>query len=117
MTIEELINEYKQMTYVCSLIDYADMETVEWNNQAVSRMYEIIELIRNRKEKDEILEFSNLLDIKENRTDIWVAVQILELLEVDNDTEEKALRIIKKDAETSTGMKYWLEDYSRKKDL
>ena len=109
--IDELINEYKKMTFICSQIDYSDMRSVKCNNKAVDRMYEIVNLIKKEYAEEGIYRFSKLLDIETDRTNIWAAVQMLEKFTVDSITEEKALNIIKKDAETSIGMQYWLKDY------
>lgn len=113
--IDELINEYQEMTFICSQIDYADMKSVKRNNKAVDRMSEIMNMISTKYGEDGVQQISKLLDVKINRTNIWAAVQILEKLSVDEATENKALDVIRKDAETSIGMQYWLKDYKLQK--
>lgn len=113
--IEKFITEYKEMAFICSQIDYSDKRSVRRNNKAVDRMYEIINIINTDFGEKGIVEFSKLLDIEIYRINIWAAVQMLEKFTVNKDTEEKALDIIKKDAETSIGMEYWLKDYINRK--
>lgn len=59
-------------------------------------MYEIAEKIGYEQITETVVEFAKLLDIKDNKTDVWSAVHLLERIPSDKTTEEKALEIIKK---------------------
>ena len=80
MNIENLIEDYKRQTKICSEIDYSDKASVKKNNKAVNRMYQIVELISESNNQNGIDEFSKLLKDKENRTNLWSAVHLLEKL-------------------------------------
>lgn len=60
-------------------------------------------------------EFGKLLDKDDEGTKIWASVQMLEKMAVDSIIEQKALKIIKKEALQSVGMEYWLKSYQEKK--
>lgn len=85
---------------------------------ADDEMYRIIDSIGQRNDPVEIRNFADLLNIEENRTNIWAAAQILEKLNVDNKTERQALEIIKKAAcgvdTNALGFQLWLENYEKK---
>jgi hypothetical protein len=115
MTLNQLIDEYKQMASVCHNFDYADKKAVKRNNKAASRMYEIVHAIRKEFGEIGIKEFAKLTDIKQDRVDLWASIQMLEKMNVDKDTEKKALTIIKEEAKDSLGHQYWLKNYNDKK--
>ncbi|MCB0744080.1 MAG: hypothetical protein KDC67_09260 [Ignavibacteriae bacterium] len=118
MNIENLIEDYKRQAKICSEIDYMDKDSVKKNNKAVNRMYQIVELISESNNQNEIDEFSKLLKDKENRTNLWSAVHLLEKLNFDKKTEKEALKIIEKVAKGNTseamGFQYWLKEYKSK---
>ena len=118
MNIESLKEEYLKLTKICAETDYSNKKSVRKNNSAVSKMYVIIDIISKNNSRNEIQIFSELLSISENKTNIWVAAQMLERLVVDKETERKALEIIKRiangdDAE-AMGFQSWLADYKTK---
>jgi hypothetical protein len=115
MTLDQLIDEYKQMASVCHNFDYADKKAVKRNNRAVSRMYEIVHAIRKEFGDTGVTEFAKLIDIKQDRVDLWASIQMLEKMTVDKDTEKRALKIITEDAKDSLGHQYWLKQYHDKK--
>ena len=90
------------------------MHSVRSNNDAVDRMYKIV----NRLKSDFGIEgqdsFKQLLDMEENRTDLWAAVHMLEKMSVDIEAEKKALEIIEEEAKDSMGMTYWLKAWREK---
>ena len=81
-------------------------------------MNKIVELISKNDNRIEIQKFSELLTIQDNRTNLWVAIHILQKLNVDKKTEQQALNIIKKIANgngaDAMGYKSWLSDYKLK---
>ena len=118
MDIEELKTEYLNLTKVCAEIDYSDKKSVKRNNSAVTRMYKIMNLLSENNNGTEILNFAELLTVEENKTNLWVATQMLEKLNVDKKTEQNALKIIKKVANgngtEAIGFQSWLAEYKLK---
>ena len=115
MTLTELIDEYKQMASICHNIDYYDKKSVKLNNKSVTRMYQIVDKIKEEFGDNGVFEFAKLIYIKQDRVDLWAAIQMLEKMQVDKDTEKKALAIIKEEAKDSLGHQYWLNSYLNKK--
>jgi transcription initiation factor TFIIIB Brf1 subunit/transcription initiation factor TFIIB len=115
MNIDELKAEYLNLTKICAEIDYSDKKSVKRNNSAVKRMYKIMNLLSENNCGTEILNFSELLAVAENKTNLWVAAQMLEKLNVDKKTEQNALKIIKKAAKGNgtegMGFQSWLAEY------
>ncbi|MCZ2084504.1 MAG: hypothetical protein LC112_09535 [Flavobacteriales bacterium] len=113
-----LIQEYLELTKVCALTDYADKKSVKTHNKSVNRMYEIAEKIGYEKTTESIHDFAKLLDINDNKTNVWTAVHILERIPVDKKIEEKALKIIKQQSDGNSadamGFKIWLDNYTKK---
>jgi hypothetical protein len=115
VTLTELIDEYKQTASICHNIDYANKKSVKLNNKSVTRMYQIVDKIKTEFGDNGVSEFAKLIDIKQDRVDLWAAIQMLEKMQVDKDTEKKALAIIKEEAKDSLGLQYWLKSYQDKK--
>jgi hypothetical protein len=113
-----LIQEYLELTKVCASTDYADKKSVKTHNKSADRMNEIAEKISYEKTDDNIDDFEKLLDVTDNNTNVWTAVHILERIPVDKKIEEKALKIIKQQANGNSaeamGFKIWLDNYKRK---
>ncbi|WP_407556361.1 hypothetical protein [Winogradskyella sp. 4-2091] len=118
INIDELKTEYLNLTKICAEIDYSDKKSVKRNNSAVTKMYKIVHLLSENNNETEILNFSELLNVEENKTNLWVATQILEKLNVDKKTEQNALKIIKKVADgngtQAMGFQIWLSEYKLK---
>ncbi|MBV6880114.1 hypothetical protein NG800_008060 [Epilithonimonas ginsengisoli] len=113
-----LIQEYIELTKNCALTDYGDKKSVQLHNKSVDKMYQISEKIGYEQTPETIDDFANLLEINENKINVWAAVHILECVPVDNTIEEKALKIIKQqaagDSSEAMGFKIWLDNYKRK---
>ena len=113
-----LIEEYLDLTKTCALTDYGNKKSVRQHNKSVDRMYEIAEKIGYEQTTETIDDFAKLLDFADNNTNIWTAVHILERIPVDKTIEEKALTIIKKQADGDTveamGFRIWLDNYKKK---
>jgi hypothetical protein len=111
-----IIQEYIELTKNCASTDYADKKSVRLHNKSVDKMYEIAEKIGYGQTT--INDFANLLDITENKTNVWAAVHILERISASKTIEEKALKIIKQQADGDTaeamGFKIWLDNYKKK---
>ena len=114
-----LIQEYVELTKVCFSTDYADKKSVRNHNRSVKRMYEIVEKIGFEQSTIAINDFIKLLDIDNNKTNIWAAVHILERIPVDKTVEQKALSIITQvidgNSVDSIGFKVWLDNYRKDK--
>lgn len=113
-----LIQEYLELTKICASTDYGDKKSVRLHNKSVDRMYEIAEKIGYEQTTETIDDFANLLDITDNKTNVWTAVHILERVPADKTIEAKALKIITKQADGDSvdamGFKIWLDNYKKK---
>jgi len=113
-----LIQEYIELTKVCASTDYADKKSVRLHNKSVDRMYEIAEKIGYEQTTETIDDFAKLLEINENKTNVWAAVHILERIPADKKIEGKALKIIINQADGNSaeamGFKIWLDNYQKK---
>lgn len=118
MNIENLKERYLELTKICAETDYADKKSVRKNISAVNEMYKIVELFSKSDNQVEFLIFAELLNVEENRTNLWVATQMLEKLNVNQNTELKALKIIKNvakgDGTEAMGFQNWLSEYKPK---
>jgi hypothetical protein len=114
----DLIQAYIELTKICASTDYADKKSVRLHNKSVDKMYEIAEKIGCNQTTETIDDFAKLLEIDDNKTNVWVAVHILERIPTDKTIEEKALKIIKKQADgdlpDAMGYKIWLDNYRKK---
>ena len=121
MNIEDLIDDYKKQTkiYSESEHDFSDKTSVQKCNNAVGQMYKIVQIISKKNDSNEVAKFSELLIEKENRTNLWAAIHLLEKLEYDKSSGENALKIIKKVASgndaKALGFQYWLKDFKLNK--
>jgi hypothetical protein len=112
MDYDKLVEEYKKLPQICEQTDYSDKKSVRANNKAVKRMYEIVGLISNSDSAK--FEFSKLLDIKDYKIDLWAATHMIEKLNPDLTTKQKALSIIKEVAKgedsLAFGYQMWLKE-------
>ena len=114
---KELIEEYKELTATCSNTDYSNKTSVRLHNKSTIRMYKIVDEIS--KAQEQLNQFIELLNVTDNKTNVWVAIQMLEKLSIDSETEAKALTIIRAEYEGSSvdslGYQIWLNDRTAKK--
>ncbi len=93
-------------------------KSVRLLNKSVDKMYEIAKKIGYKQTTETIKDFAKLLEINENKTNVWAAVHILERIPTDKTIEEKALKIVKRQSDGDTaeamGFKIWLDNYMRK---
>ncbi len=118
MNIEDLKERYIKLTKICAETDYTDQKSVRKNNSAVNEMYKILESISESEDQAYVQKFAELLNFEENRTNLWTATQMLEKLNVDQRTEQKALKIIRNVANgngtEAMGFQSWLSEYKLK---
>ena len=118
MNIEKLKLEYLKLTSICAETNFSDKNSVRKNNIAVQKMYGIMTELSESNDQNEILIFSKLLGVKENRTNSWIAIQLLEKLKVDKNTEKQCLEVIESVISENTrdaiGFKIWLDEYNSK---
>jgi hypothetical protein len=119
MTIQELIETYKEQVSICAQVNYLDKKTVKANNDAVKKMYKLIETLKGDFSQEDVRQFSSLLDISDQNTNLWVAAQMLERLQLEKDIEQKALSVIKltvnSERPEALGFQMWLKDWKAKK--
>lgn len=81
-------------------------------------MYKIVDTIVSDFDSSSTKEFSLLLDTRENETNIWAAIHLLEKMKTNPATEEKALMIIKNAMERNyirgLGCWLWLGEWKNK---
>lgn len=114
-SLEQLIEEYKNLPQFCDNVNYADEAAIKKNNQSVKRMIKIVKAIATKFGVGGVHKFKLLLDIEEYKTNLWAATHLLEAVEVDQDLEEKALAIIKRVSAADPLLKisydHWLKMY------
>jgi hypothetical protein len=114
-----VIEEYKELTATCSRTDSSNKASVRQHNKAVTRMYKIVDEISKSQTQELLNQFIELLNIADNKTNIWAAIHMLERLNIDNETEAKALSIIKAESEGDSadalGYKIWLNTWAENK--
>lgn len=117
--VNKSIEEYKNLTKICAKTDYSDESSVAKHNKSVDRMYEIVDSIKEEKNDNTIEQFYQLLELTENKTNLWAAFHLLERLPTTPEIEHKAISIIesfaKGDDENALGCKYWLKQWNKKK--
>ncbi len=117
MSINELINNYQIQTKICANTDFENKSSVKANNKAVSTMYHIIDLLIKNNNGDDFIQFYSLLNEKENGTNLWVSIHLLEKIKLPKNIEIKALSIINKEIkeneDSSYGLKLWLKDWNK----
>ncbi len=113
-----LIEEYKALTENCAVTDYGDKASVKKHNKSVNRMYEIVEAIKNEQSEKAIKQFTELLYIEDNNTNLWASIHSLERLPIDAATIEMALDIIRaaaqNDSADAIGYQSWLDNWNQK---
>ncbi|WKZ60448.1 MAG: hypothetical protein QY309_03015 [Cyclobacteriaceae bacterium] len=118
MTADELIEEYKTLPRSCYNVDYSDKKALKKNNYSVTRMYQIVEIIKNKFGAEGIGKLKPLLDITDFQTNLWIATHLLEKVPLDNETEKKALSIIEKvasgDDVLALGYQFWMKEWKLK---
>ncbi len=82
-------------------------------------MRKIVEIIKDKFGKQGIDKLTALLDIEDHKTNLSIATNLLNQVEVDAETEAKALEIIRRVSSTdellNLGFKVWLEDYEKRR--
>lgn len=118
MTINERIERYKNLAAICADMDYADKKSVKAKNKAVDEMYEIVSSLTKDFGENGIREFEKLLNINENKTNVWASVHLLEKLTPSDDTKSQSLKIIYDislgNSVEALGFRYWLKDWESK---
>jgi len=118
MTLQELINEYKEQAIICSKINYSQKKSINANNITIKRMYEIVDSINYQFGTEGAEEFTKLYDMKDYNLNVLSATHSLEKMNLGREEKEKALDIIKEVAKHNDtqglGFKRWLKDYEAK---
>jgi hypothetical protein len=108
------LDDYQNCVEKCATTDYGNPQSVKIHNQAVQKMYEIVEQAA-RQGEETINTLATLLD--HPRAAKWLAFQLLEKANVDSNVENKCLSIINGMANTesadSYGARIWLEKWKQ----
>jgi hypothetical protein len=118
--LDKLIQEYKSLPQFCGdNVDYGDKKAVKKNNRSMDRMRKIVETIKDKFGKQGIDKLTALLDIEDHKTNLSIATNLLNQIDVDAETEAKALEVIRRvsltDELLNLGFKMWLEDYEKRR--
>ena len=118
MNLNDTIEKYKHLTEVCARTNYAEKNSVKKHNQSVKMMYEIVNSLLEKYGENGVVEFEKLLLVKENKTNVWASVHLLEKLNPEKEAEKEALKIIReiskgKDTD-ALGFQYWLKNWEAK---
>jgi hypothetical protein len=117
MKICDLIELYITQSKICSEINFEDKKSVKANNNAIDKMYKIIEDLKNNFSNVEFEEFYLILDIKDFGVNLWGAIHLLEKISLPNIIKNKALKIItneiKNNESNSYGLQIWLDNWTK----
>lgn len=113
---DKLINEYIENAKIQLNIEYGDKNSVKRGNKAIEKMIKISKKI-NVEFSERIIDFSKLLEMKEDRIDIWVAHHLLENMNYTKEIERKAISVIerysKEDSIEGLGNRMWLAKWNK----
>ena len=114
-TIDELLREYVEKVLFHSNADSSDPKQTKAINKAADRMIEIAELVAS---KNGTSDFVQLLNHQEKAVRSWAAFHVIERMNPDQETINKALgeikSIAKSDSMEAFGAELWLKDWNRK---
>ncbi len=115
MTLEHLIEEYKTLPPLCDNIDFANPDAIRKNNDAIKRMVKIVKAVKREFGPKGISHLKKLLDIQDHKTNLWIATHLLENVELDPETENKAVNIVKTVSATDPILKssyeHWIQNW------
>lgn len=107
-----MLDDYRECAQVCEAVNYADKTSVERCNEAVSKMYLIVEEA-NRKGQNAIIELATLLD--EPGPAKWLAHQLVERAKITHEIRNKCFSIVEKLANgndaNAFGEQIWLKEH------
>ena len=95
-------------------IDYADKDSVRKGNEAIETLFEIADKLKRGGNTHQLIA---LLEVGKNKEDLWAAHILLERLNAEGETANKALNVIERyansDSLSAYGEKLWLEQWQR----
>ena len=116
MTLHELIEKYQQQTVICFNVDYGSGKSVKANNKAVDTMYKIVADINKNFGIDGLNQFATLLTKSDNKTNLWVATQLLERTKPNETIINKAISVVQAYANSENPdafiYKDWLKNWN-----
>jgi len=98
MTIDNFKEKYIELANNCNSTDYDDEKSVNSHNKSVDEMRNLVSKVNDLAEEEKLL-FFDLLNDNELITK-WLSFQVIELMNLPTDIENKAFKIIK---DISTG--------------
>ena len=116
--IQDLIDEYKTLAAVCADTNFGSKVSVKRYNKAVDRMREIAKAVDKEETAERVDNLAQLLDIEENKINLWAAIHLLEFIPINKEIEIKALSVIEKaslqNGAESCRFQVWLEEWNEK---
>jgi len=86
--LDKIIEEYKSLAQFCGdNVDCADKNAVKKNNRSMDRMSKIVETIKDKFGKEGINKLAALLDTEDHKTNLCIATNLLEQINVDAETQ------------------------------
>lgn len=117
MSINELIEKYKDLARICADTDYANKRSVKKNNSAAKEMDRIIEIIKLKFNREDIRQFAELLKVTDNKINLWVATGLLQRITLEKDIEQAALSVINEasigETAEALGFQMWLKNWKQ----
>jgi len=111
-----MIEEYRACAAICAETNYSNKQSVRKHNQAVGKMYKIINVAISQGQ-EHVKALIPLLD--EPLCAKWLAHHLLEKTIVEHGIEQKCLAIIESLASgngpDASGEKFWLKNYRENK--
>jgi hypothetical protein len=109
------IDEYRKCAELCRHTDYGSKQSVCEHNEAVKRMYKIVEQA-TQAGNEAITALVSLLD--DEISSKWIAHHLIEKTKIDPSIRIKCLKIIEKlangDGPDAFGEQVWLEEWKNK---
>ena len=114
----ELTKEYIELAKFHSSVDSFDLANTKKINKAANRMIEIAELVALQHGTEK---FAELLDHEEVGVRTWASFNLIERMNPNQETVNKALEEIRKIAKSDSldafGAELWLKNWNAKNDI
>ena len=117
--IQELVDEFQTLAAVCANTNFGNKVSVNRYNTAVDRMREISKEISKEVPSEGVDDFAKLLEVEENKINLWAAIHLLEFVPINKEIEIKALNVIEKASSENNAeacrYRVWLEEWNERR--